>query len=113
MTEMRPWWVHFAAAGLWTLTEKASTVVGWFRATEGANDEVLLVAGAQCPMALKLHMRMGSIRHKSIEEAVAGEGVGLIMNGSGGTRSWRWGNLRIHIALGSLVNTMSLRGMRT
>jgi hypothetical protein len=87
MTEMRPWRVHFAAVGLWTLTEKASTVVGWFRATEGANDEVLPVAGAQCPMALKLHMRMGSVRHKSIEEAVAGEGVGLIMNGSGGTRS--------------------------
>jgi hypothetical protein len=51
---------------------------------EGASesDEVLAMAGGRHPMALKICTRMGSVRHKLIDEAVAGEG--------GSHREWRW-----------------------
>jgi hypothetical protein len=59
---------------------------------EGASesDEVLAMAGGRHPMALKICTRMGSVRHKLIDEAVAGEGGGLTVNGGGGARR-RWG----------------------
>jgi hypothetical protein len=50
---------------------------------EGAGDEVHPVAGGRRPMALKLCTRMGSVRHKSVAKAVAGEG-------GGSHREWRW-----------------------
>jgi hypothetical protein len=78
---------------------------------EGAGDEVHPVAGGRRPMALKLCTRMGSVRHKSVAKAVAGEGGGLTVNGGGGTQNRQRGKHEMQPAQSCSRRMMASRGM--
>jgi hypothetical protein len=83
---------------------------------EGATGEAVLVAGRWLPTALQLRTRRGSVRHKSIEEVVAGEGgwgAFSPLMGGGGTRN-RWcGKPGMRSAQSNSGWTVSLGSTRT
>jgi hypothetical protein len=85
------------------------TVRSWqrWRGSDGGGRRRWDAFKGRRPIALKIRMRMGGVRHNLIATMVAGEGC-LTVTGGGGTRNWRRGKLWVLAAHSSSMGRHAL-----